>query len=160
MRLTLAFLLLADVAVAADRYFSEDHLTGAAYLLVARTGTYHAWSQEHMGVFDVDEGRWSVRAGNIEFASSRTKGARFSAREGRFKGRTFLIFKGQEAPSIEIPESEIRQELTTDEKATPSYVFFAVSQAVFEGALGDTYPFKYFPEMNKRKKVQKPAAEQ
>ena len=131
------------------RYFKEDHLTGADYLRLASSGTYEVIGREHMGIWKLDHGTWSAKADTWTFVSLETAGATFTGRLVQASGRTFFVWKGKDAPGIEVPESDIRADLKKAPKATPPYVFFETSQDVFDRETQKRYPFKFYPEMNK-----------
>jgi hypothetical protein len=132
-------------------HFKADNLTGAGYLRLSSTGRYDVIFREHVGVFAIDEGTWSSQGARWIFSSARTSGGKFSCRVVSHAGRTFLVMSGEAAPGIHVPEKETRGELTSDPKATPSYVFFAVSKEVFDTETQKRYPFKFYPEMNDQK---------
>jgi hypothetical protein len=131
------------------RHFKEDHLTGAGYLRLSSSGTYEVIGREHMGIWKLDYGTWSAKANSWSFASVENAGAKFSCRAVQTAGRTFLVWKGKDAPGIEMPEAQVRADLRKAPKITPPYVFFEISQEVFDRETQERYPFKFYPEMNK-----------
>lgn len=107
-------LLLASVIVAEeshDRYFKEDHYTGADYLRLAGDGSYEVIGREHMGVWVIDKGVWVSSGGELRFNSTKRKSSSFTAREATFRKLNFLVFRGSAAPGIEMAESDIRADL-------------------------------------------------
>lgn len=152
--LVLAFCLLTTAAgtVAAPvlRHFKEDHLTGAEYLRLSSSGSYELIGREHMGIWVLDRGTWTEQDGLWIFTSTEKKGSTFSCKVVQVANRrTFLVWSGEDAPGIEIPEDRTRAELAADPHATPPYVFFEVSKRVFDRETEKRYPFKYYPEMNR-----------
>ncbi len=143
------FLQLAGAPPAPTlRHFKEDHLTGADYLRLAADGRYDVIGREHMGIWQLDYGSWSVGADGWTFTSIKTKGRTFRCRVVKVGNRVFLVWAGKDAPGIVIREAKVRGDLAKDPKSTPPYVFFEVAQTVFEAETDKRYPFKFYPEMN------------
>jgi hypothetical protein len=130
------------------RHFKEDHLTGAGYLRVSSIGTYEVIFREHMGIFMMDHGTWSDKEGIWHFASAKKGRGAFTGRVIKMAAHTFIVWTGKDAPISGIPENEIREDLAKDGTQLPSYVFFEISQEIFERETKKRYPFKYFPQMN------------
>ena len=49
-----------------DRYFKEDHLTGADYIWLGADHTYRVTGREHMGIWVFESGRWEHSDGANE----------------------------------------------------------------------------------------------
>ena len=134
------------------RHFKEDHLTGAEYLRMSSAGTYEVIIREHMGLWVLDEGTWSEKDRIWHFKSVKNKGKTFSGQALTAGSRRFIVWKGEDAPGIEVEETEIREALAKNAKQLPSYVFFEVPAATFDRETEEKYPFKFFPGMNDGKK--------
>jgi hypothetical protein len=46
----------------------------------------------------------------------------------------------------------IQQEIDEEPGQTPSWIFGKIARAEYEAASASTYPFKYYPEMNRKPK--------
>jgi len=125
-----------------DRYFKEDHLTGAAYIRLAADGTYTITGREHMGLWVYESGRWEVLPDSIRFLPTERGKEAYSGTETKHRQRTFLAFATDAAPSIVIPVDEIKRELDSDPNVLPPYVFFEIEKAVYERETKEPYPFR------------------
>jgi hypothetical protein len=52
-----------------DRYFKEDHLTGADCIRLSADHTYVLTGREHMGIWVFETGRWERSSDDISFLS-------------------------------------------------------------------------------------------
>lgn len=126
----------------ADRYFKEDHLTGADYIALRSDGTYAITGREHMGVFALESGRWRKKGDRLAFTPSERKKRPYTGSEVAHGKHTFLAFDSEDAPSIVIPIDDTRQQLDSAPDTLPSYVFFEIDRATFERETKQTYPFR------------------
>jgi hypothetical protein len=133
---------------AGDRYFKSDHLTGASYLRLTADGSYEVVLREHMGVFLFDSGRWVDEDGTWRFTPESADKNAFTGRPVSVGKRSFLVWRGDDAPGIEIPEAEVRSDLEKGGGQIPPYVFFEIGRGMFDCEIARTYPFKFHPEMN------------
>lgn len=124
------------------RYFKEDHLTGAAYICLATDHTYDLTAREHMGIWVLESGRWEQSGNGIKFVPTDQKKTHYTGTQVIYKGRTFLAFSDDTAPSLAIPAEEIKSRIDGDPKTLPSYVFFEIDRAAYERETKETYPFR------------------
>ncbi len=138
---------------ASAEFFKEDHLTGADYLALYASGEYELIGREHMGIFPLERGTWTRDGDRLSFkpksglrpeASPRPPyhGLRVTS-----KSEVFLVWSGEEAAGIAIPEEEVKADLAKGE-GYPPYVFFRIAEKAFRCETGVTYPFRFHPEMN------------
>ena len=125
-----------------DRYFKEDHLTGADYILLAGDGTYCVTGREHLGIWVLQSGRWERSADGMRFERRDGPHESYSAAEGSHRGRRFLSFKEDAAPGLAISIAEITRRMDSDPKTLPPYVFFEVDRATYERETNEPYPFR------------------
>ena len=139
----LIIMLLAGVAAESrERYFREDHLTGADYLHLAEDGSYKITGREHMGVWVIESGHWEQVGNTITFVPKKPGHPSYAGIEASHKAHTFLTFTAEAAPSIPISEEEVRRRLDSRSGAPPEYVFFEVNKKVYERETKITYPFR------------------
>ena len=136
------FLTVSTPATAQERYFKEDHLTGAAYFCMATDGSYTLTAREHMGVWVIESGRWQQEAETITFVPSERSKDRYDATPVSHKTHRFLTFKTDAAPSLVIPADETRRELDKHPGVLPLYVFFEITKAVYVRETAEAYPFR------------------
>jgi hypothetical protein len=145
----------ADVAGQAsavrDRCFKEDHLTGADYLWLRADGTYAITGREHMGVSELETGRWTRRGAGLTFTPSRKLiggalkpvSVPYVATEVTHNTHTFLAFTDDEqSPALVIPVAETLEELKRSPDRRPPYVFFEIDQRTFDEETQETDPFR------------------
>jgi len=125
-----------------DRYFKEDHLTGADYIRLAPDHTYRLIGREHMGVWILESGRWEQSADGIRFVPKDEKTKPYTGTEASHRGRTFVAFSEDAAPGIAIPTEEIKRRIDANPKTLPSYVFFEIDKPTYERDTKQTYPFR------------------
>jgi hypothetical protein len=146
LSLLLATLLAAmPSAAAGDRFFKEDHFTGADYLALRADGTYTLTGREHMGLFALESGRWERANDRLMFIPSDVKKRRYSGTEVAHRQRLFLGFEGDDAPSIAIPVDEMKAKLDSAPRVLPPYVFFEIDRATFQRETQQTYPLRTRP---------------
>ena len=127
---------------ARDRYFKEDHLTGADYIRLFADGTYTLTGREHMGLWVLESGRWERSGDTITFVPKERKKESYSGTEVTHRKRRFLAFSTEAAPSIVIPIEEIKRRLESEPNQLPSYVFFEIDKIVYDRETQETYPFR------------------
>jgi hypothetical protein len=125
-----------------DRYFKEDHLTGADYVWLAADHTYCLTGREHMGIWILESGRWERSGDGIKFVPKDEKKQSHTGAEVNHKGRTFLAFSDDSAPGIVIPIEEIKRGIDANPKSLPSYVFFEIDKSSYARETGEAYPFR------------------
>ncbi len=134
------------------RFFKCEGGVSANYLELATDNTYRVIAREHMGVWQVEQGRWREKGSTITFTpSSHMRGGKtinadgksYDATEVQYKRNTFLAFKSDEAAGIAIPVDETKQRLDSDPQSLPLYVFFKTTASVFVQETKQTYPFRY-----------------
>ncbi len=125
-----------------DRYFKEDHLTGADYLSLAADHTYRRIGREHMGVWILESGRWERSSDEIRFVPQDKTKKSYVATEVTHRGRLFLAFSDEAAPGLVIPVEEIKRRIDANPKTLPSYVFFEIESATYDRETKETYPFR------------------
>jgi hypothetical protein len=125
-----------------DRYFKEDHLTGADYLWLAADHSYCLTGREHMGVWVLESGRWEHSGDGIKFVPKDKKKESYTASEVSHKGRTLLAFSGDGAPGLAIPIEEIKRRIDANPKELPSYVFFEIDRPSYQRETKEAYPFR------------------
>ena len=146
LSLLLAPLLVGLLSAAAtDRFFKEDHFTGADYLALRADGTYAITGREHMGLFALESGRWERANDRLTFIPSDVKKRRYSGTEVAHRQRLFLGFDGDDAPSIPIPVDETKAKLDSSPRVLPPYVFFEIDRVTFERETQQTYPLRTRP---------------
>lgn len=138
-------------ADAGNRYFKEDHLTGADYFRLSSDGTYEITSREHLGVWMSESGRWEKNENALTFTSRKAGRRSYTAHEVSYKGHRFLIFGTEDAPGIVIPEDEVRRRLDAEPKRLPEYVFFEIDKATYQQETSTTYPFRTLKGRGKRR---------
>ena len=112
------------------------------YISLAADGSYTVTAREHMGVWVGEHGSWSESGSRITFTPKKVGAAQYVAEEVSYKKRTFLSWKGNSGPSIQIPIEEIKRDLDKEPKALPPYVFFEISATVYQQETQLPYPFK------------------
>jgi hypothetical protein len=127
---------------ASDRYFREDHLTGADYIRLSADGTYTLTGREHMGVWVTESGRWEQSGDTIKFVPDDRKNEGYEGAEVAHRAHSFLAFNAEAAPSIVIPIEEIKRRLDSEPNVLPSYVFFEITKAVYDRDTKAPYPFR------------------
>lgn len=132
--------LLAEQAA---RFFKAECGTSAGYIKLANDGTYTVVWREHMGVLVQEHGRWSQKQEVIAFAPSKGKRAFYEGAEVKYKGKTFLAWKSENAAGIVVPVEETRRELDNDPQRAPMYVFFETDGMVYQRETKEPYPFRY-----------------
>lgn len=135
------FLTVSTPAAAQERYFKEDHLTGAAYFCMASDGAYTLTARGHMGVWVIESGRWRQEAETITFVPSERSKERYDATPVSHKTHRFLTFKTDAAPSLVIPADETKRELDKHLGVLPLYVFFEIAKAIYVREIAEAYPF-------------------
>jgi hypothetical protein len=134
------------------RFFKCEGGVSADYLELAPDNTYRVIAREHMGVWQVERGRWRENGSTITFTpSSHMRGGKtvnadgksYNATEVQYKSNTFLAFKSDEAAGIAIPIDETKQQLDNDPRRLPEHVFFKTTAKVFAQETKQTYPFRY-----------------
>ena len=125
------------------RYFKEDHLTGADYLMLSAKGTYRVIYREHMGVWQGESGHWEKTGSQITFIPDKDEKKKYAAEEVNYHKRTFLSFSEEGGPTIPIPIDETKKNLDDEPKYLPPYVFFETTRALFLSETGQSYPFKF-----------------
>ena len=125
-----------------DRYFKEDHLTGADYIWLGADQTYRVTGREHMGVWVFESGRWEHSDGRIRFVPTEAIKKSYTGTEANHKGHTFLEFTKDAALGLAIPIEEIKRRIDADPKTRPSYVFFEIDRTAYERETKETYPFR------------------
>lgn len=125
-----------------DRYFKEDHLTGADYIRLAADDTYVLTGREHMGIWLLETGRWERAGDEIQFVPKKKKKKSYTATEGSYRRHTFLAFSDDDAPGLVILIEAIKQRIDEDPKALPPYVFFEIDRAAYERETKETYRFR------------------
>ena len=126
-----------------DRYFKEDHLTGADYIWLAPDHTYRLTGREHMGIWVVESGRWERSGdGGIRFVPKDGNRESYTGTEASHKGHTFLAFSTEAAPGLAIPVEEIKRRIDAAPKTLPPYVLFEIDRAAYERETKETYPFR------------------
>jgi hypothetical protein len=125
------------------RFFKAECGTSAGYIKLATDGTYTVVWREHMGVFVQEQGHWSQKQEVITFTPSKGKKASYEGTEVRYKGKTFLAWKSENAAGIVVPVGDTEQELDSDPKRTPEYVFFETDGMVYQRETKEPYPFRY-----------------
>jgi hypothetical protein len=138
-------------AEAPDRYFKEDHFTGADDLLLRGDGTYTLTGREHMGLFALEAGCWEKKGDRLTITPSEKKKRSYSGIEVAFRKHTFLAFDSEDAPSIVIPIEETRKQLESVSNTLPPSVFFEIDRATFEQETKQTYPFRTRRPREKRR---------
>lgn len=125
-----------------DRYFKEDHLTGADYIRLSADGTYTLTGREHMGIWVVESGRWKQSGETIAFVPEDGRNQAYDGAQVTYGKHTFLAFSIEAAPGIVIPVKEIKQRLDFEPNALPPYVFFEITETMYERETQETYPFR------------------
>ena len=125
-----------------DRYFKEDHLTGADYIRLSADQTYVLTGREHMGIWVFETGWWERSSDDISFLPKDKKKQPYTGTEVSYRRHTFLAFRSDHAPSLVIPREEIKQRIDANPKALPSYVFFEIDRRDYERETNETYPFR------------------
>jgi hypothetical protein len=141
--LAAGLLALPSQAPGQDRFFKEEHYTGADYLLLRADGTYAITGREHMGLFALESGHWHKVGKQLAFSPTSSKKTPYNGAEITHRGRTFLTFDSENAPSILISAEDTRARLDSEPNGVPPYVFFEIDRATFERELKTTYPFRY-----------------
>jgi hypothetical protein len=131
----------------ASRYFKEDHLTGADYVVLAPDGSYTLTGREHMGVSVEESGGWRKSGTRITFTPKKPGKSPYAAEEVTYKSRTFLSLEGDSGPSIAVPVKEIERDLDKKPKSLPLYVFFEISATVYQQETEQPYPFRTRPDL-------------
>ena len=125
-----------------DRYFKEDHLTGADYIRLSADQTYVLTGREHMGIWVFETGRWERSGDDLQFVPKDKKKPAYTGTEVGYRRHIFLAFATDDAPGLVIPIEEIKQRIDADPKMLPSYVFFEIDKADYERETKETYPFR------------------
>ena len=134
------------------RFFKCETGVSAKYLELAPNNTYRVIAREHMGVWQVEQGRWRENGSTITFTpSSHMRGGKtvkadgkfYDATEVRYKNNTFLAFNSDEAAGIAIPVDETKHEMDSNPQSLPLYVFFKTTANVVAQETKQTYPFRY-----------------
>jgi hypothetical protein len=133
-----------------DRYFKEDHLTGADYLWLRADGNYTITSREHVGLFEGERGQWTQRDASLTLTPShrlaegafKPGGKAYGATEVAHGTRRFLAFTAHHAASLPIPVAETLEALKRSPDSVPLYVFFEIDQRTFDEETRRTYPFR------------------
>jgi hypothetical protein len=125
-----------------DRYFKEDHLTGADYIRLSIDETYVRTGREHMGIWIHETGRWERSGEEIKFVPKDKQKQAYTGTEVSYRRHTFLAFSSEAAPGLVIPVEQIKQRIDADPKVLPSYVFFEIDRAAYERETRETYPFR------------------
>jgi hypothetical protein len=125
-----------------DRYFKEDHLTGATYLRLAADGTYTVTGREHMGVWIFESGLWEQSGDTITFVPEDRRKERYDGTEVTHNRHKFLAFKTDAAVGSVVPAEETKRRLDSDPSVLPPYVFFEIGKAAYERETKETYPFR------------------
>jgi hypothetical protein len=124
------------------RFFKAECGTAAGYIELATDGTYTTVWREHMGVFVQEQGRWGQKQEVITFAPNGGKSS-YEGAVARYKGKTFLVWKSENAAGIVVPVEETQRELDKDPKRPPMYVFFETDGVVYQRETKEPYPFRY-----------------
>ena len=134
------------------RFFKAENGVSADYLKLGKDGTYQVTAREHMGVELTEEGQWEqqgsviilrprvrMRGGRLRNAS----GTSYQGMEVEYKGQTFIAWKSDDAPSIVIPVEDTEQQLDSNPKGLPEYVFFRVPAKTYAQETKEPYPFRH-----------------
>jgi hypothetical protein len=132
----------SSLSAARTRYFKEDGLTGADYLVVATDGTYSLTGREHMGVWVIEVGRWNQSGAHITFTPTKPVKAPYTGTEVNYRGQTFVSWTGDDAAGIVVAVDETRRELDNHPNVHPAYVFFETTAKVYRQETKQNYPFK------------------
>lgn len=136
----------------ATRFFKAEHGTGADYLKVAACGTYRLMAREHMGVILTEKGQWEQKGAVLTFRPRtlmsggkyiKAEGAHYEGTEVGYKGKTFIAWDSEDAAGIVIPVEDTKQELDSDPKNLPLYVFFKITAKAYARETREPYPFRY-----------------
>ena len=134
------------------RFFKCENGVSADYLELAPNNTYGVIAREHMGVWQVEQGRWRENGSTITFTPSshmrggktvKADGKSYDATEVQYKSNTFLAFKSGEAAGIAIPVDETKHEMDSYPQSLPVHVFFKTTAKVVAQETKQTYPFRY-----------------
>ncbi|HXM09996.1 MAG TPA: hypothetical protein VN946_08635 [Terriglobales bacterium] len=139
------FVLLACTSLPAanrTRYFKEDGLTGADYLVLATDGTYTLTGREHMGVWVTEAGRWNRSGAHITFAPTKPMKSLYIGSEVPYRGQTFLSWTAGDAAGIVVAVEDTKRELKAHPNQRPPYVFFEITPKVYQQETKQNYPFK------------------
>src|SRR5438132_9361092 len=110
------------------RFFKCEGGVSADYLELATDNTYRVIAREHMGVWQVEQGRWREKGSTITFTpSSHMRGGKtinadgksYDATEVQYKRNTFLAFTSDEAAGIAIQSTRLNSDWTAIRKAFP-----------------------------------------
>jgi hypothetical protein len=169
-RIVLAALLLACLACAhspqgrssviefssaEDHFYMLEALTAQEYLHLSKSGHYEMVAVEHMGVIPADSGHWEIQEGILllhsEDPAPSQKPSVRSYRPIAYKGIRILscVSPGVDG-EVDTPES-IKAQIDKGNGKLPVYRFVEISKDTFEKGSTTAYPFKFYPEMNKRK---------
>ena len=143
----------AEISVAADStVYREDHLTGASYLVLEPRGSYQLILQEHMGVLAVETGQWSRAGARITFRPSEDAGAgrAYAADVETYREHTYLLMLDEHGAGRKSSVEQARQDIDSAQHGLPPSLFFRVDTQAGANDLQKSYPFKFFPEMNRR----------
>lgn len=145
----------AEVVVSPESViYASDHLTGASFLVLDPSGSYQVVSQEHMGVWVTEKGKWAQAEAHITFHTSGSDKKSYRTAVSQYKGKEFLVQLDEDGPTIRMPLEAIRKEIDDAEKepgtGPPQFVFVRMNSKVTAGDLSKTYPFKFYREMNKK----------
>lgn len=132
-----------------DRYFKEDHLTGADYIRLSVDQTYVRTVREHMGIWTIESGQWEQSGDEIMFVPKERKKERYAGTDVSYRARRFLAFRTDAAPGLVIPTEEIKRRLDADPTGLPPYVFFEIDRTAYERETKETYPFRTEPRRKK-----------
>ena len=138
-------ILLASSSLAAanrTRYFKEDGLTGADYLVLATDGTYSLTGREHMGVWVIEVGRWNQSGVHITFTPTKPLKAPYTCTEVNYRGTTFVFWAADDAAGIVVAVDDTKRELDNHPHVRPPYVFFETTAKVYRQETKQNYPFK------------------
>jgi hypothetical protein len=142
--LCFAILLASSSLSAANRtrYFKQDGLTGADYLVFATDGTYSLTGREHMGVWVIEVGRWHQSGAHITLTPTKPVKAPYTGTEINYRGQTFMSWTAERAAGIVVPVDDTKRELDNRPSVRPPYVFFQTTAKAYRRETKQNYPFK------------------
>src|SRR3984957_15168089 len=138
-------ILLASSSLSAanrTRYFKQDGLTGADYLVLATDGTYSLTGREHMGSWVIEVGRWNQSGAHITLTPTKPVKAPYAGTEVSYRGQTFMAWTADDAAGIVVPVNDTKRELDNRPSVRPPCVFFQTTAKIYRRETKQNYPFK------------------
>lgn len=132
------------------RFFKCENGVSAHYLELAANNTYRVIAREHMGIWQVEQGRWKENGSTITFTPSshmrggkavKADGKSYDATDVQYKSNTFLAFKSDDAAGIAISLDKTKHEMDSNPQSLPLHVFFKTTAKVVAQETKLTYPF-------------------